>query len=382
MLERSFRIADAIVALIKGKISEEELVLLDKWINESEENKKLFLQFMDEQKFMRKKQDLSLREKSLDSIHSRFCRKKNIFYMKRVVSVAAVVTVVIGSFLYWKALEKNVTIAQYDIPKEKILAHLYLASGEKISLLQNTHDTVIMSKTQERIILAKGQLSIKADTSDKMLQENYHEIDVPERFEYQLTLSDGSLVWLNAGAHLKFPGEFTNGIRRIELYGEAYFEIAKDSLHPFIISTAEADIRVLGTSLNVRHYNDQPVITTLLTGSVEVVTDNQNKKRLKPGQQAITYKGKTSVQEVETIYYTAWKDGYFMFKDTALKTIIEVLCDWYDMQYQFTDSYLEHIHITARLKKYDHIDSVLNVLSKTEGIRITKEYDTLLIEPK
>ena len=156
----------------------------------------------------------------------------------------------------------------------------------------------------------------------------------------------------------------------------------EDSLHPFVISTSEIEIKVLGTSFNVKCYQKQPAITTLVTGIVEITNGDQEKIILKPGQQAIAYQNVITVKEVETLYYTAWKDGYFMFNDLPLKSIMQIISNWYNLDYEFSDSDIAEIHITARLKKYGEVDSVLKVLSIINEINISRKGNSLLIEPK
>lgn len=379
MFEKVFQIADAIVALMRGDISRDELEMLDKWVNESEDNRKLFLSLLDEQLFLQKKKasvaDVSLK---FDEI----LKPKKQIQIRKVLYAVALVSIMVGIVFLWQNSTIGPDVVRLSRAEEKTAVNLRLASGEEIILSQNSNDTVFVSKTHEQIKLDGGLLIIDEVEGCDIKKNRFHEINVPKGNEYQLVLSDGSRVWLNSETSLKFPGHFTGGERKVELVGEAYFDVVKDTLHPFVISTSEADIKVLGTSFNVRCYQKQPAVTTLVTGVVEIINGSQQKMILHPGQQATVYQDVIAVKEVETIYYTAWKDGYFMFDGIPLKNIMQIISDWYDMDYEFSDSNLADIYITARLKKYSDVDSVLRVLSIIKEIKISREGNALLIEPK
>ncbi len=148
-----------------------------------------------------------------------------------------------------------------------------------------------------------------------------------------LTLPDNSKVWLNADASLRFPVRFSGDERRVELTGEAYFEVAKQPSKPFIVATADAEVRVLGTHFNVRSYGEEgKLLTTLLEGKVEVkAMATRSKVVLKPAQQAIVGENKPGIEvtEVETETIIAWKNGLFDFKATPLKEILQEVKRWY-----------------------------------------------------
>ncbi len=379
MLEKTFQIADAIVALVRGDISKEELDMLDNWVNESEDNRKLFLTLMDEQLFLERQKalvtDTPLKFEDV-------LKPKKRILMWKVLSVVALVVVMVGVVFLWRNSDCFSSDVQLASAQQRPIVNLRLASGEEILLSQNSNDTVFVSKTYEQVKLDSGRLIIYDGEDCNVQKQSLHVINVPEGNEYQLVLSDGTKVWMNSETSLKFPGKFIDGERKVELVGEAYFDVAEDSLHPFVISTSEIEIKVLGTSFNVKCYQKQPAITTLVTGIVEITNGDQEKIILKPGQQAIAYQNVITVKEVETLYYTAWKDGYFMFNDLPLKSIMQIISNWYNLDYEFSDSDIAEIHITARLKKYGEVDSVLKVLSIINEINISRKGNSLLIEPK
>lgn len=382
MLERGFQIADAIVSLIKGRISAEELSVLDTWIDESEENRKLFLRLVDEQVFLQKKKEMALVDTDFDymNVLEKGRERKMRINIWKISSVAAIICMVIGGMVFWQ----NSQVDERDllsVKHERFSANLHLASGEEIVLSELVGDTTIFVKDAEKVVFSEGQILVEESGKNKNRSVQYHELDIPHGHEYYLVLDDGSKIWMNSDSYLKFPDRFTeDGIRKVELYGEAYFEVAKDSLRPFVVKTPEAEIKVLGTTFNVQFYKDKPLVTTLTSGRVEIVVGDNKSVELNPGQQAVTFNGVTLVKDVDTYYYTAWKDGYFMFRDVPLKEIVGVLCNWYGMHYEFSDSWLENIRLTARLKKYDDIDSIVKVLSKRDEFNIKRDNNILLIE--
>lgn len=204
---------------------------------------------------------------------------------------------------------------------------------------------------------------------------------IPRGSDFHVKLSDGTEVWLNADSELQYPETFAGDRREVRLKGLAYFKVAKDAAHPFIVHTDRSAVRVLGTEFCVSDRTGGPNLITLVSGSV-AVTDRQGAEHtLHPGQQAeISVEGCT-VREVETFYYTAWKDGYFIFREAPLREIMDALADWYDLDYTIGDPSLDRIRITARLRKFDDADSVLHMLSEIQKIRFVRQERQVTLLP-
>jgi transmembrane sensor len=149
---------------------------------------------------------------------------------------------------------------------------------------------------------------------------------------YQFTLPDGTKVWLNAASSLRFPNRFVEGKRYVQLRGEAYFEVAKDRAHPFIVTSSRQRIEVLGTHFNVSVYPDEETATTtLMEGSITI--DN---KLLKPNQEAVSmHWGGLVISNVDSSDAMAWKDGKFRFNDTDLEVVLRQLGRWYDVDIKY-----------------------------------------------
>lgn len=191
---------------------------------------------------------------------------------------------------------------------------------------------------------------------------------------YEFTLPDGSKVWLNAASSIEFPSSFV-GLkeRKIVLKGEAYFEVFKNKLQAFVVSSKNQDVKVLGTHFNISSYDDEgSVKTTLLEGSVKV-----NDVVLKPGQQSVLEAGKIAVENVDTEEAVAWKNGKFVFEYESIESVMRKLARWYNVDVVYEGSMGEKT-FSGSISRSDNISKILekitytqNVHFKIEGRRIT-----------
>ena len=154
-------------------------------------------------------------------------------------------------------------------------------------------------------------------------------ITTPQGGQYQLILSDGTQVYLNAGSTLRFSVRFAANERKVFLSGEGYFEVAKDAKRPFIVSSQGQTIKVLGTHFNVSAYPDETIKTTLAEGSVELTSSSLQKQLLKPDQQALLLSTGYQIKQVNSADEMAWKDGLFVFKQVPITDVLHQLSRWY-----------------------------------------------------
>ena len=178
-------------------------------------------------------------------------------------------------------------------------------------------------------------------------------LSVPMGKVVRIVLPDKSVVWLNAGSRLVYPERFaTNGPRLVKLEGEAYFSVAKDTSHPFIVDCGGVQTKVLGTEFNVRNFHGEHVNVTLVRGSVSVSSSagGHTPVILKPGQQASfdAHNASSTVKEVDVEVYTSWRDGMFYFDGQTLREVMIEIGRWYNMNVTFEDlKYLKdklHFH--------------------------------------
>ncbi len=213
---------------------------------------------------------------------------------------------------------------------------------------------------------ADGQL-LYSFADDEKVSPGMNLVSTPNGGQYQISLPDGSKVWLNAASSLRFPVSFASlANRRVELKGEAYFEVAKDKNHPFIVSSAGQTIEVLGTHFDVNSYGDgEKLRTTLLEGSIKL-TAGANAKILMPGQQSVVSNGKgIVVSTVNTNQSVAWKEGYFSFKNENLENIMWSVSRWYDVEIEFEDNDLKDDIFWGTVSRFAKVGDVLKVLERT-----------------
>lgn len=284
-----------------------------------------------------------------------------------VAAAMVIFTLSIAGFFYYNykiKADKASYRAKNDVKPGGNKAYLTLANGKRIELNDAKDGElakqagVVITKT------ASGQLIYTIEKSNKAAAANaYNLIETPKGGQYQIQLPDGTSVWLNAASVLKYPVSFAAlKERRVELHGEAYFEVAKDQQHPFIVNTDKQDVRVLGTHFNISAYSDEPLAkTTLLEGSVKVNTDYI----LKPGEQfAISKAGKVGVSLVNVEDVIAWKKGYFEFHDENVYEIMRKVARWYDVQVIYEDE-ISLNKMEGTLSRFGNVSRILDVLEST-----------------
>ena len=251
-------------------------------------------------------------------------------------------------------------------------AILTLANGSQIILDSAANGVVAQQGKTEVMKLANGQLVYKG-AGDQENDVLYNTMATPRGGQYRLVLPDGSRVWLNAVSSIRFPTAFTGNERKVEITGEAYFEIVKDEFRPFrvlvkpVSGNDDMEVTVLGTHFNVNAYQDEPAIkTTLLEGSVKV-TNGTNHTVIKPGQQTqLNINGVIKViQDADVAEVVAWKDGRFEFNDTDLKTIMRQVMRWYDVDVEYQNNMPER-YFTANISRNKTLSGVLTILKLSD----------------
>jgi transmembrane sensor len=260
-------------------------------------------------------------------------------------------------------------------------AVLTMANG-KVIILGNANNGML-AKTGISTVLKthNGQIVYQIKSASPVADNlvSYNTLTTPKRGEYQVILPDGTKVWLNAASSITYPTAFTGNERHVKLSGEAYFEVAKNKQKPFYVSMNNVQVRVLGTHFNIAAYSDDDAITTtLLEGSVQI-TKNSQQSLLKPGQQGVVNNDadKILVSEANIDDAMAWKNGYFLFNDDNITTIMKKVSRWYDVDIdyrgkfddqKFGGTYYRSKSITELLQ---YLEMVGKIHFKITGRRIT-----------
>lgn len=258
-------------------------------------------------------------------------------------------------------------------------ALLTLADGRTV-LLDQAHLGLLARQGGSQVQkTADGQLRYAVGAAGGGLL--YNTVATPRGGQYQLTLPDGSQVWLNAASSLRFPVAFTGAERRVELTGEAYFEVAKDAKHPFKVAARGAEVTVLGTHFDVQAYADEPALAaTLLEGAVRLSQGTQ-RALLRPGQQGRCWpQGQVQVREVDVQHAVAWKNGYFVFNDEPIEAIMRQVARWYDVDVQYQGA-LTNKDFNGKISRYKDAADVLRVLALTGAVHFTTEGRRITVQP-
>jgi transmembrane sensor len=254
-------------------------------------------------------------------------------------------------------------------------AILTLGDGSSITLDEAKNDTLGKQGNTSIIKLQNGEVLYKdAGTTTAV---TYNTLTTPRGGQYQLTLPDGTQVWLNAASSLHFPTSFTGNSREVALTGEGYFDVAPLPGKPFHVKVNGTEIAVLGTQFNVMAYtNEQVMAVTLLEGAVNV-SKNGIVKKLQPGQQArIPASNNITVTNVDTQGAVAWKNGFFIFERADIATVMRQLERWYDIEVVYEGTPRE-MHFGGGIQRSLPLSRVLNILEKNqvlfkiEGRKIT-----------
>lgn len=194
-------------------------------------------------------------------------------------------------------------------------------------------------------------------------------LETPRGGQYNLTLTDGTKVWLNAASELQYPSIFTGNTREVTLTGEAYFEVNDNPAKPFIVRTSRQRIRVLGTQFNVQAYGDEKTaVTTLVRGKVAIRSE-QKEVILQPGEQALSTRAGelTLAVNADIEQVVAWKNGYFRFDKVDIHTIMQRLSRWYDVKVVY-DPGLQSDLFGAIIRRDNDLSEVLHMLEQTGAV--------------
>ena len=325
---------------------------------------------------------------------------RRIFSWQRVTAAAAII-LMIGTgtyFLFFKTSKNEIAKTgnpnpiQNDVVPGGNKAILTLADNTQI-ILDSAANGTLTQQGNTKILKHDGQLAYNAltdpSTSLRITEVLYNIITTPRGGQYQLTLSDGTKVWLNAASSLRFPAAFAGKERKVELTGEGYFEVAKNASMPFKVDVAgKGEVEVLGTYFNINSYTDEPTInTTLLEGKVKLTPvqnselRTQNSELLSPGQQAqLNNSGQINFNEnVNMDEVVAWKNGKFVFENADIRSIMRQLERWYDVEVSFNSSITteEFVGITSRNV---NVSQILKMLEKTGAVKFEIEGKRIIVK--
>jgi len=368
-------------------ISEAEDKLLQNWL---EEDPKHLMFYEQAQRFYAEGSHFPNDKKLIKSAWKSVQRKtrnnqhKTVQLAAIASSVAASILVMVVLFCHINknAVPKNLAVNDSVHPGDKVI--LILNDGSQRSLLPwksfvlKEGNSIIHSTGEKLEYTQSGKDTNKGEIK-------YNTLKISRGATFCLRLSDGTRVWLNAESSLRYPVLFTEKERSVELTGEAYFEVAKNEQAPFLVTSGNQVVKVLGTHFNISSYTENKFIyTTLLKGEVEVFQkDNpHNQCILIPNRQSVFSKQDHSVSShtVDASVFVAWKEGRFVFDNESLENIMQTLSRWYDLKIVFTNPYKKQIRFTGNLKRTVNINGILSKIQKTEEVKFRVNNKTITVE--
>ncbi len=332
-------IQDIIYKYLRNTASESEITELERWVRKSPENAAIFKGYVQEFELnVSSKGSFKSKQAYREFTRKTAIEKKPVFTQKRIV-MAATIAIIIGLGILNKVTQnttKSIPDKVNNVVNDAIL--LTLEDGTQTVLNENKASIIRVTKG-DTLKQYKNNKLIYTKTTLANTETRFHKLEIPLGKTFKIKLSDGTMVWLNAGSSLRFPIQFHEKLifREVELVGEAFFQVAKNTEQPFLVKTSGVVVKVLGTAFNISSYGDEENIkTTLVEGSVNI-TDKSNKSNqtiIKPNQQCVFAKasGKLTNKVVDVEKYIAWIDNRLLFENDPFHEIIKKIERSYNVE--------------------------------------------------
>lgn len=356
---------------------------LDSWRSESKENEHVFLnlQRISSEELEKRYDgvDVDLKWKSFKKRQQQ--RKRNI---KVGVAVAASICLLITSALWlWLGSlgEERVVLAEQG---QQNSVCLVLSTGEVVDISNVGQDEVKLDKGTK--LYEGNRLEYVQPDSLPKKELEFNQLIIPKGTFYHLVLSDGTKVWLNADSKIRYPVSFGQDRREVSLRGEGYFEVAKDSTRPFIVSTDKMDVKVLGTTFDVNTYEDEgKSFVVLVEGLVEVSAGKGESRIITPGYMAEVdmhdVQAKIHVSKCDTEHYIAWKSGNFSFRNASLTEILKRVSRYYDVTV-IREQVFEEEYYTGDVSSDVSLESLLAVIESSTSVSFKVERKIVYVQKK
>ncbi|WP_175545808.1 FecR family protein [Sinomicrobium oceani] len=372
-----YHISRLIARVIIGQSDENEKKAVQRWVETSPENRKIYDNIRKATWYGNKKQAHGefdpekawLRIKPQINTYPKVLPVNKQMY--RYIAVAAVILVLAGFMLKttWSGLipfsgEEQPVIVRNSIVPGQHTAVLTLSTGTELTLSGSDTKTIPNATTNGKELIYTKKPGDENTTA-------FHTLTVPRGGQYAMTLSDGSRIWLNSESKISYPVTFEEGKPRIVrfIYGEAYFEISPASAHQgaaFTVHHELQEIEVLGTQFDIKAFLDEATVyTTLVEGSVKIAS-GEDSRVMRPGEQAVLQSADNRIRlnTVDTSREVSWKNGYFTFKDKSLAEIMKVLSRWYDMDVIFQNPSLKKQKFNGTIHKKQSIEEVMDIIKQ------------------
>ncbi len=359
---------------------------LDQWLAESEEHQRLYRALLakddlteqyhaymslDGEKAWRKQASL-IEQAEGDGAP---CRHRFYHIPRRYMgrAAAAIVGVLLVAGAYWFHHRQPAQKAPVPVSQEMVVA---MQQAEQSSSNEATLQVGDEKPQQVRSLSALLKMMARQDVDEELLGT----LITRNGKEFWMSLPDGTRVHLNGNSRLSYPLAFTGDQREVALVGEAYFIVAKDKEHPFIVHTAKGDVKEYGTEFNVNTQGDKTCVV-LVKGSISVRAEGGKEQMMTPGDKAELAMQGVTMSRVDVAPYVAWNTGHFSFEDCRLDELMQVVARWYGLNVVFTSDQLRTVRFTGSLSRYESIENTLEVIGAIANVKVEQQ-DTRIIISK
>lgn len=379
---------------IHGGLSASEEEDFRQWLNASSRHKEFYDKAI---RYYKKREaaDLSI-ERSVNpgvELMEKLDRRNKTIRLHKILQYAALIFIplVIGSLFIFKP-KTDISITKTSKKTDKKLngdkVVLITSSGKAYELESGTELPIEEERGVKIQKYLKSGLKYEKQPTSNNKTPVYNTLKTAKSGDFQVELADGTIVYLNCNSELRYPVAFGAGDRKVQLKGEAYFDVRKNG-QPFIVDVDKMAVEVMGTRFNVMAYGDESAIkTTLVSGKVKVKVKDGNsftkELLLSPGQQASLAKsnGILDKKEVDTELYTSWINGYFRFEDQRMEDMMRTISRWYGVEVYYQEPDLKNRRLTGKLYRFENFSVITNLLEKISGVEIVKRNNTITIKEK
>lgn len=383
--------------VLDGKASEEEMRVLMRWMKEDGSHREYFNMLkkvwnmtngpklsperkaLEMERFVGYMQNSSLKKR--EHLKSKVVR---LWY--RYVAVLLIPLLLLGIY-FWSEQKSEPLLVNTETNVDFGKPVLMMADGREVILEQKNEIIEGASEIgiQNDSLFGLNYMGAGLQVNVATGEEVYNTLSIPIGGFYQLSLSDGTKVWLNSMTKLRYPVTFEGEQRNVYLTGEAYFDVAKDAEHPFVVNVEGMEVKVYGTRFNVNTLEEGVVQTVLERGKVSVKALKTGEEvMLKPDDMAEFYKesGMVKVGKVDPFTYTAWKDGKFVFENATIETIMSRLGRWYDIKVFYGDEQVKNQTFTGIITRHSNVKDLLYLIGETAMVQFDQKDNVVTVRTR
>lgn len=380
--DKRMNILDIISRSLLHPLDAEEQKQLDLWLAEGEEHRKLYRLLLEKQDLVEQYQTyMKLDEnkawglfKAKTNQSERKSKLRYLLYPYRK-SVGWVAAAIVGVLLLMGGYQLYVAH-----PTQKALVPMsqeMMVAMRQSEQSKTNQATLQVGTSKPRQVRSLSAL-LKATAQDGVDDHLQGTLTTRHDKEFWMSLPDGTRVHLNGNSRISYPLAFKGDLREVALVGEAYFVVARDEAHPFVVHTANGEIKEYGTEFNVNTYGEKTSVV-LVKGSISVKPKGGSEQLMTPGDKADMGIGGITKSKVDVTPYIAWNTGHFSFEDCTLDELMLVVGRWYGKQVVFTSESLRTVRFTGSLSRYESMESTLEVIATLANVKMEQQENKILI---